>query len=398
METRARITVAITLLLLTGCTAETSTKSNPLSEAIAQSNQKAVAAVAPPKSALPQNLKLNLSLDRPQDLKVKVDDSVAAGQILVEKTSIKQSLLNGRSQLILDRKQIENRKVITPQPPNAVPIARQLPPTSYAGQEATINTTDMRIEQLNRAIFLQQQQALRDPPSFAAALTAANDKVTSQQRLIDNQKRKIEAVTFLKDLPVEVSLHEQEVLHKLEAQLDILKSDVIVAAGNLEDAKLQRFEKLQLLNESLNKARTDRTVAIAGLQAAKDARAYQEYQASISAATRIEQSNTALSNYQEQLIAAEEQKREQAFQIATVNAKISEIDEKIASLSVVTSPYTGTIKKIKWLGQSDRALNVELTLALNPSTPSDGSNATPSTTIDPSGTSTTTPSATDTKR
>lgn len=332
----------------------------------------------------PRLLKLNLSLSTPTDLKVKAGESVSTGQVLVEKTEIKKGLLEGRNQLVLNRDAIANRQVITPVPPNRVPAVDRLPITSYAEPEAQINAAAIKIEQYTRAIALQQQQMSADPPSFSAALMAARDAVANQQRLIDNQKRKIEAVALLKDLPPEVGLHEAEVLKKLEAQLQKLAGDYEVKSGDLENAKLQRIEKLQLLQESLNKVRTDHQVAIAQLQAAKDARAYQEYQASIAAAARVEQSNQALSSYQQQLIAADGQKREQAFQIATINTKIGEIDEKIANLGVVTSPYTGTIRRIKWLGQSDRFLNVELTLVVNPST---GSNS--STNITPNGTSNT---------
>jgi len=51
---------------------------------------------------------------------------------------------------------------------------------------------------------------------------------------------------------------------------------------------------------------------------------------------------------------------------AQVKAQIQELEDKIARLPV-RSPNTGTVKKVKWLGQTDQTLQVEVTLAIQDS-------------------------------
>ncbi len=63
------------------------------------------------------------------------------------------------------------------------------------------------------------------------------------------------------------------------------------------------------------------------------------------------------------MLETEQHQRDREFQIAQLKAKIGDIDEKLLQLTSVTSPYSGTVRRIHWLGQSDRKLNVEITLA-----------------------------------
>ena len=51
--------------------------------------------------------------------------------------------------------------------------------------------------------------------------------------------------------------------------------------------------------------------------------------------------------------------------------QIAAIDEKLDSLGVVRSPYGGAVKSLKWLGQQDHVLRIELTFVLKPDTVED---------------------------
>ena len=71
-----------------------------------------------------------------------------------------------------------------------------------------------------------------------------------------------------------------------------------------------------------------------------------------------------MAEYQQQLAGRE-------FQEAQLQGKLNEVENahrfaalfEIASLSVVKSPYDGTVRRIKWLGQSpDGSLTAEITL------------------------------------
>nr|MBA3921509.1 hypothetical protein [Nostocaceae cyanobacterium] len=189
--------------------------------------------------------------------------------------------------------------------------------------------------------------------------------VQNQQRLVNNQIRKIDAIALLKDLPPEVTPHEQEKLKQIQAELEQVKAEYKQSQANLSAKKLAQTEKLQSLAEALEKARAEHQLAIAHLKSAKDRRAYQEYEASITESRRLEERNQVQQSYSKQLLETEQHKRDRDFQIAQLKAKIGEVDEKLLELTAVTSPYSGIVRKVTWLGQSDRKLNVEITLAVH---------------------------------
>ena len=59
-----------------------------------------------------------------------------------------------------------------------------------------------------------------------------------------------------------------------------------------------------------------------------------------------------------------QQLTEREYSKAQIAAQIQEVDNAISQLGTVKAPYEGTIKKVKWTGQSNHALSVELTLAV----------------------------------
>ena len=101
------------------------------------------------------------------------------------------------------------------------------------------------------------------------------------------------------------------------------------------------------------------------LTTAQENRAYIEYQ------RKLEQTRRAIALEQQWLsIQRTESERsrlvaEREYSQAQIEAQIQEIDYQISRLSTVTAPYESTIKKIKWTGQSDNTLTVELTLSVN---------------------------------
>jgi endonuclease YncB( thermonuclease family) len=73
-----------------------------------------------------------------------------------------------------------------------------------------------------------------------------------------------------------------------------------------------------------------------------------------------------------ELEAAKQQKasrQDTSAQQAQVLGQIHGMDEKISQLGTVRAPYEGTIKLVKWLGQNDQQLQVEVSLAVNSSRP-----------------------------
>lgn len=229
--------------------------------------------VQPKTSNSLRQLQLKLSVSSPQDLKVKQGDRVITGQVLADRVEERSHLTVQRQALNLSLKQIQSRTIAAPPAPVPVPQAKQLPPISYAEEEAAISSSGMAIKQAERAFQLQQQEIKTAPLEESSAVTRAFVEVQNRQRLVDNQKRKIDAVALLKDLPSSVMPHEQEVLKQKEAELQQAQADYQQAQAKLSAASQRETEKLQQLAESLEKARADQQLAIARLQTKKDQRA-----------------------------------------------------------------------------------------------------------------------------
>lgn len=143
---------------------------------------------------------------------------------------------------------------------------------------------------------------------------------------------------------------------ELELLQDIDDLDPIILEH--ETAQLEELEQRYFLERGrLNEARQDR--------------AYREYEHRIAEARRIEEQNQAQLAYQRQWAEYEERLRNRDYQVAQTRLRLDEIENAIASLSVVRAPYDGTVRRVKWLGQgADGQLSAEVTVMVSGS--SDG--------------------------
>lgn len=347
-------------------------KSPDLRSVIAQSPIKNPEALPLPSGSRntnsPPQLQVNLSVSSPEDLKVREGDAVTTGQVLADRVTERARLTSQRQSLQLSLEQIEGAKITPPPPPQPVPAVEQLPPIVYAEEEAAIAAARMNVTQAERAFQLQQQSLNSEPLSESSAVARAAVEVENRQRLVNNQLRKIDAVALLKGLPESVTVHEQEVLKQKQADLQQAQADYKQTQAQLGAASQAQTEKLLQLSAALEKARADQHLAIAKLQSKKDSRAYTEYEASVTTARRVEERNQAQQSYARQLQEHEQQQRDRNFQIAQLKGKVLESDNQLSALSVVTSPYSGVVKRLRINSQSDKTLSVELTLSTGSST------------------------------
>lgn len=133
---------------------------------------------------------------------------------------------------------------------------------------------------------------------------------------------------------------------KLLQDIDDLDSIIL----EHETAQLEELEQRYFLERGrLNETRQDR--------------AYREYEHSIAQPRRIEEQNQAQLAYQRQWAEYEERVRNRDFQVAQTRLRLDEVENAIASLSVVRAPYDGTVRRVKWLGQdADGQLSAEITV------------------------------------
>jgi chromosome segregation ATPase len=249
----------------------------------------------------PRRLAITVKVQEPSDIKVQEGSVVKKGQVIAARDREKQRLESQKGQLTLSLQKLQSYTPLAPTPPQPVPAVKALPPTSYLEHEAEGEKTKAAIASVESEIETKKQE-----------------------------------IAYLKELP------------------------------NLEPIILEHEQaKLKQLKQKHTAAVRDYQLAVGKLQSAKNQRAYQEYQASLEAARRVEEVNQARSSYERQLAEYQQRLGDREFHVAQVKAKLQEVENAIASLATVKAPYSGTVRRVKWLGQSpDGSLSAEITLMI----------------------------------
>jgi hypothetical protein len=256
----------------------------------------------------PRKIKIHLTLVSPSDLKVKEEQEITAGQILSDRSSERTRLLNQRQQLELSLQKLDI-PLPSLQTPARIAGLRPLPITSFKAEQAEI--------------ALKQQE------------------LKSTEKRIKNQESKIKELQSLENNTNSNSSPNNPnisiIIEHETAILSELKQEKLKAIKNLEIAKSR-------------------------LISAKESRQQAEYNHYLEATQRaIALQNQQIELERQRTIRAG-QLQEREYSKAAVQAKIQEIDNAISQLSSVKAPYSGKIRRIKWEGQSDHQISVELTL------------------------------------
>ena len=199
-----------------------------------------------------------------------------------------------------------------------------------SGLQSQLQNTQISLQRIQAQQVLDPPQPLPVPPVSGLPPVFYGTQEASIRGIEDNidlQKRKIDLLGTMRpsEVPPAMREHEDRILEKLYRDLELAKAE---------------------------------------LSQAREKRAFQEYEHSLAMARRAEESNQQRLMHSQQQQQAEQQRREKAFQEAQLQGQVEEINAKLIDLSTVRSPYAGTIRRVKWLGQSDNRLSVEITLAI----------------------------------
>jgi Spy/CpxP family protein refolding chaperone len=283
--------------------------------------QSPIAEVAVPVAAPQQQGKLHkmtLQVSEPNDLKVKVGDNIPAAQIVADQDGERKRLNLRKNELQLAIKRIENQKISPPEKatdpskPKPAPPMMPLPDISY-------------------------QQ-------YEAAIEKAKNQAHQQEEILNLKRRELDYLKGIEGLDSAIIEHE--------------------------------FNKLSKLENELKSAKAEMDLEIGKLLSAKEARKQDEYQHQLNTARRVEEENKSLSfyqqqiaenqiNYQRSIATFEKESRDRDYQFTQLKIQLSSVEDSIAQLAVIRSPYAGKIRRIKFLGQTDNKLGVELTMVIS---------------------------------
>ena len=253
---------------------------------------------ASPSAGRTGRFNLRLTLTTPEDLKVREGDTVNVRQILSDRTRERQRLEAQRAQVEIQIQRL-NQPPIKPLAPRQSTEMAALPPPNVLQEVAEIDRLQLTFQQVEQK-WLQQQQKLAVLDSMQA------------------------------EIPPSTIPHEQEVGKQRERDVKQAPADLELAKAKLERAKSD-YQREEYTN-SLERGKRD-----------------------------IELERQRL-EYQRQMQEWEKQERDRTFQLSQVSIQLQNLETQLNQLSQVKSPYAGKVQRIRWEGQNDKNLSVELTL------------------------------------
>ena len=276
-----------------------------------------------------------MTLTTPADLRVKQGSRIVAGQILSDRITERQRLQTQRQQLELSLKklQIPFPELTLPSPP---PTLNKLPPVSYRQEIAHITLKTGELQQIETKITQQKQKisqllALPSAPLIKGGLRGDPVNVAS--------------------LPTFVTIDSQPLPPYQGGQ-----------GGSVETIIEHERAKLSQMETEREQAKIQLDIARAALSTAKEKRLQEEYQLALEENRRaITLQNQQLEVEKQRAVRAA-QLQEREYNKAVIRTRIQEIDNALVQLATVKAPYPGTVKRLKWQGQDDRLLTVELTV------------------------------------
>lgn len=128
------------------------------------------------------------------------------------------------------------------------------------------------------------------------------------------------------------------------------------------DAIAHEQAKLEIEKLREQQARTAIEASKASLESARSKRAYEEYQHALEQQKRLIDLQQQQIAWQRSQAQYEEAVREQQARQLAATIQIEGINEKLTTLTAVTSPFDGKIRRIRYEAQSDRVMRVVVIL------------------------------------
>ena len=175
-----------------------------------------------------------------------------------------------------------------------------------------------------------------------------SDKTAQRERLESRRSQLELAITQmslpmpeLKELPS--PNFQQELIAVERAKTEVNRAKAKTNDSRFLDPQLSAIHDPEV-QEEITKAEINLSLAIARLDAARTRYQNQQYQHSL----EIAQHQTNI--------------QRQQYQLAGLTAQLEETEKQLEELSIVRSPYRGKIRRVKITGQTDRTINLEVTI------------------------------------
>jgi hypothetical protein len=299
-------------------------------------------------------LRINLSVDDPNFLKVRVGDEIKVGDIISDNSKERQRLERQKKSIKLQINNLKSKVLVAPTPPPPTPLIKSLPPSTFDEEQANISQAELKLKQAKAILASRSKLLTTDNPERRAEFEKAGASLAIASQKIQEQEQMIAAMNDMKMQP-EILQHEQSKLKKLQAEFDQARSEVEQAQAKLSAAAVNQNQELQQLKSNLILAESELQIAKSRLEAAINRRQIQEYQASVEETRRSQSITQSNQDYEKSRLQYEESSRNRDYQLAQLGISLTAVEDKLADLPVIRSPRNGYIRKIKpWIGRNGK--------------------------------------------
>jgi biotin carboxyl carrier protein len=200
---------------------------------------------------------------------------------------------------------------------------------------------------------------------------------TEERQSLEAQKEQIEIsikqlstpLSQVAELPSGNFSIQEAAIARIKSEMELIESKPSLPATpapffRFKDEKLQKLLESEKLNKIADDIRTEASER-AKISEAKAKLALELNQAV--AALEKAQSDHQHQQYQHSLnlIRQQSEMQRQQYQVASLVAQKQEIESKLREITQIKSPVAGRVRRIKNLGQKDRAINLEVVIDVN---------------------------------
>ena len=246
---------------------------------------------------------------------------------------------------------------------NKQPNEPTFQPTTPAVQQ-TIESPTVR-HKINCNVTSLQDVKVIEKQSVTVGQTLCDR--TEKRQALENKKQQLELSLQQKPTvsispeqltlpPADFSVYEAAVI-AARTELNRLQSLPVVETFHYDTTMAQimepqRFNQQQKQQQQIAQARYELGEAISDLNEAKINRQEQEFK-------WLSQQQRQQQNL---LIQQQESEQQWQYQKTIILNNLQDIEEKLENITAVKSPYSGTVRRVKVVSQSERNINVEINL------------------------------------
>jgi len=282
-------------------------------------------------------LRLSITVNDTSYLRVGAGDTIKEGDILVDNTEERSRLTAQKQTTSIEINRLKDKQIFSPLPPHKLLPIKPLPPANYIQETVAISQAQLHLQQAKSIL------ASRSP-----WLSKSDDSTYKQaESKVDEQFQMLKSMKDLQMQP-EVIQHEEAVVKQLQNAAKKAKAELNQSIGK----QLQESQQLQI---NIQLAESELQQKQAALVAAHSQRQLQEFQANIDANRQIQQQEQIALEHSRQMSLYYQQQRDKDYQLAELNIRQHQIEDKLADLPIVRSPKSGYIKRIKpWVGKDGK--------------------------------------------